>query len=144
MGGLRGGLLIEAATGAVVLAITAVLAGVPKARGAQPASIERTASGPGLSLRVLADTPVVDRPGGIHLTVTRTEGGRPGRIDVTGSLTLPSRDLGPIKVPFVADGVDHATATNVRFPARGRWRLSVLVRTGPLDATQFTVTIPVR
>jgi copper transport protein len=139
---LRRGLVGELAVGAVVLALTSALTGTVQAREAYAPAYATTASTATLVVRVRV-APAHAGPALIHVDA-RTPAGRPASIQqVSGALSLPERDVGPLPLTFVKAGTGRAQAA-ARLPTAGRWVLQLAVQTSVLDASGFTVEVPVR
>jgi copper transport protein len=137
------GLEVAIATG--VLAITAMLVNAQPARSAYAAPLSTTAAfdtgGPdGKGSVQVFISPA--RPGTdtVHLEAASLSGTPRAVAQLTASLSLPDRQLGPLPVTLTADGSGHYLGT-ATIPLPGAWKLAVTVRTDAIDET--TVTIPV-
>ncbi|GAA3806542.1 copper resistance CopC/CopD family protein [Amycolatopsis tucumanensis] len=77
----------------------------------------------------------------VHLAVLDAQR-RPKQVaELTASLSLPSKSVGPLPVALQFIGGDHAIAVNVPVSMPGMWELAVTVRTSEVD--QAVVRIPV-
>ncbi|MEN3582835.1 copper resistance protein CopC [Streptomyces sp. ZYX-F-203] len=151
--GLRRSVLAEAGIAVVLLAVTAALTQTEPARtvgGTAAAPVDDSTGA--LTLDIPFDTggengqgvvrvdldPARVGANDVHVYATTT-GGRPLDLpEVRIALTLAAEDLGPL--PVVPDHVStgHWSASAVRIPAAGDWRVAVTVRTSDID--QVTVS----
>jgi copper transport protein len=136
---LRRAVVVEAAVGLVVLALTAVLVAEPRGKEALLADYREpvSASAPlahGDSLRVVASTGVHGR---ITFAVT-TSGDPAARIRATA--TQHDKEIGPLPIKLVGDGKGHYAGA-ATLPAAGAWELDFVVTTSGLDATTTDTTI---
>lgn len=137
---LRRGLAIELLTGAVVLALSAVLAGTAQAKQTYTPTFHTRVTTEAQRLTVIAD-PARKGPATVRVRL-RTKAGAPVELaQVHGSLALPQRRVGPLPIRFHT-GHTGATA-RTRFPTGGEWLLNLAVQTGPTAATTYQVHIPV-
>lgn len=133
--------LIEAAIGVCVLAVTAVLVAQPRGAEALAARYREpvTASaslGNGQSVTVTVDP-------GTHGPVTVTVGLSSGvhATSVTASATQPAAQLGPIPLKLEAAGRNLYTADGVNLPAAGNWEFDLVVGSSSFSATTADVHI---
>ncbi len=129
---------------AVVLGITAVLALTPPTRqteGSVPRPAQMALQVPGGGTAHLRVSPA--RVGANEITiVVKDPHGRPWRVpEVTATVTLPERELGPFDVHLGPDG--HTFAGHVHLPVPGSWRFDLTVRTADLDAYVMSTTVRV-
>lgn len=152
---LRRSVLVEAALGALVLGVTALLVNAEPGRTATAAAIKPPASGhrvisydtggPGGQGKLLVDVdPAATGPNRIHLTVEDRDGTRHDVAEVRTELTLTARALGPFTVPLQHAEPGGYDASGVQLPYPGDWKLSITVRTSDIDETTVTVPINVR
>ncbi len=138
----RRGLMVESATGAAVLAVTAVLVVTLPGKTAYAAPVSRTIVTSTFRLGVTVD-PAKTGPSSIRIRAS-ARNGRPLAVqEVTGSLWLPAQAVGPLPVSFALDGPGRAVAS-LTLAAPGAWQLVLNVATSDVDtttvATTFTVT----
>ena len=118
---IRRGVLVEVVLAAAVLAATAVLVSEPRGREALAAEHRKpvTASatlGGGHSVAVTVDP-------GTHGLVTVSVALSPGTpaTSVSGTATLPERQLGPLPLRLTANAGGTYSASGVDLPVAGRW-----------------------
>ena len=139
----------------VVVALTAVLVAEPPAKAkatqtaapppAIPAQHPFAADGPiGRWTMNLVVDPA--RPGrnAMHLFV----GDRRGTpIPISGAsyeASLPSRNIGPLRITPKRLAVGHYSVYGVDFPIEGDWKVVLRVRKGEFDEFSTVVTVPIR
>jgi copper transport protein len=135
----------EVALAVGVLAVTALLVNaVPgeTAAGDGGGPYATTLTGEDLSVSVDVD-PAAVGPVDIHVYVNDRAGAPLQPEELTLSLTLPERDLGPIDVPMVAYGSGHYSADGAEIPLAGDWDMEVVVRTSDIDQTRLDTVVPV-
>lgn len=133
----------EAVVAVVVLAVTALLVNAQPARSAlaQPFSTEMRSDA------VLVDVtvdPAKTGPAALHFYTLSPEGAVKEVQDLTASLTLPSRDVGPLAVPVQRAGPGHFVASGFNIPLSGKWTLEVKVLLSDIDEADVTGTVPVK
>lgn len=79
-------------------------------------------------------------PTAVHLTVFNPDGRAMTPAEVTATLRLPAKELGPLPVTLQAAGPGHYIASTT-VPLPGRWEAAITIRTTELDQT--TIQIPV-
>jgi copper transport protein len=80
----------------------------------------------------------------IHVTVSNADGTVPTVQELTLTLRLPERDLGPIKVPMTQLATNHYVNDTATIPFPGTWQITANARVSDFDQLTFTVTVPVR
>jgi copper transport protein len=147
--------LVEAALGALVLGITALLVNAepgrtattpaikPPGPGHQVVSYDTGGPGGRGTLLVHVD-PAAAGPNTIHVTVEDPEGTRHDVAEVRTQLTLIARALGPFAVPLRHTAQGEYDASGVQLPYPGGWKLSITVRTSDIDETTVAVPLDVR
>ena len=60
------------------------------------------------------------------------------------TLTLPSRDVGPLAVPVQRAGPGHFVASNFNIPLQGQWTLEVKALLSDIDEATVSATVPVK
>jgi copper transport protein len=139
---LRRGLLAEAAVAVVVLAVTAVLVGSPRAAETYAPTFVTTERSGALALTARVDAAHTGR------TVVRLSGadaaGRAVPVAVVeASLTLPAQGIGPLPVTAPPPAAGEVTAP-LSFAVPGDWALDVTVASSVGPPTLFRVVVPVR
>jgi len=140
----------------VVVALTAVLVAEPP----EKARAETVAAAPPPSLPAqhpfavdgqigrwvmnLVVDPAQPGKNALHLFVgDRT--GRPIPIDgASYEATLPSREIGPLRITPKRLAVGHYSVYGVDLPIEGDWKLVLRVRKGEFDEFSTVVTVPIR
>ncbi|MFF2007800.1 copper resistance CopC/CopD family protein [Streptomyces sp. NPDC058195] len=160
--GLRRSVLAEAGVAVVLLAVTTVLTSTEPARTEEEASRASTAAsapvaeGP-VTMKVPFDTGGEKGSGTVRLEITpaRTGAnelhlwidgadGKPLDVpEVKVSLTLKSQDIGPLPVASARLAEGHWTASDVRIPMPGAWKVAVTVRTSDIDQTTVDKTMKI-
>jgi copper transport protein len=140
---LRRSVAVEVAVAVVVLAVTAALVqSVPGRSALVPEPFETEVHGALVLLDATVDPPAAG-PVEIDLQVADHAGAPLEPEEITASLTLPERRLGPLEITLQPDGVGHYVSTNAQIPFPGLWELDVTVRTTDVDQdllnTPFTV-----
>jgi len=145
---LRRSVLVELAVAAVVLALSAVLVGLPPARAAVAQPVDAVlqlqgAAGPSGSLQVSIDPA---RPGAntLHLYLFDDSGALIQPVGITATLTEASQQIGPLQVKLQPGGPGHYIADGMDIPGAGTWTLAVSVRTDEFTATTASTDFPVR
>ena len=62
---------------------------------------------------------------------------------VTASLTLPERDVGPLDLTLQALGPGQYVAHGAQIPFSGTWDLEVVARTTEIDQDRVVAEVPV-
>jgi copper transport protein len=152
---LRRSVLVEAALGALVLGVTALLVdaepGVtattpaikPPGPGHQVVSYDTGGPGGRGELLVHVD-PAATGPNTIHVIVEDPNGTRHDVADVRTELTLTDRALGPFAVPLQHTDPGEYHASGIQLPYPGAWKLSIILRTSDIDETTVAVPVEVR
>ena len=145
---LRRSVLVEVAVAAVVLALSAVLVGLPPARAAVAQPVDallplQSSTGPSGSVQVSIDPA---RPGGnvLHLYLFDDTGQLTQPAGITVSLTEASQQIGPLDVELQPAGPGHYLADAMDIPGAGTWTLAVSVRLDEFTATTASTEFPVR
>ncbi|HMA47915.1 MAG TPA: hypothetical protein VKP11_12090 [Frankiaceae bacterium] len=131
----------EILLGAAVLLVPSVLVAAAPARSSYGPPFDTTVTAGPLTVRVNVPT---TRRGPQTMDVSTSDGrGRAARVaEVSGELSLPTRRVGPIRVPFTSTGPGRATSSAVTAPLPGTWQLRLAVRVD--DFTEYAATIPYR
>ncbi len=139
---LRRSVTLETAGLAVVVAISVVLS-VTIPSGEAVAVPFDTVVRDGDATAQISISPARPGTNEIHVTVFGTAGSIPDLADLSAALELPSRDLGPIRVPMTEITSNHYLADAAVIPLPGDWQLTVEARIGDFDQERFEVTVPV-
>jgi copper transport protein len=141
------GLEVVIATG--VLAVTAMLVNAQPARTAFSEPVSTTAAfdtgGPnGKGTVQVFVSPAKAGNDLVHIEVVAPSGEPESVPQLTATLSLPDRQLGPLPVALDGTGTSHHYYGNTAIPLAGRWKLAVTVRTDAIDETTVTVPITIR
>ena len=138
---VRQSVVVEIVLAAVVLSATGVLVSEPRGREALAAQHQRATSasaalGAGRSVTVTVDP-------GTHGTVSVSAelSGGPAPQRVTGTASLPSKQLGPIPLGLTANGTNIFGASGVQLPSAGTWTFELVVTTSEFAATTVDVKL---
>jgi len=145
---LRRSTALEVVLASGVLAVTAMLVNAPPARTAFAAPVSATVAfdtggpkGKG-SVQVFV-SPAKAGNDLVHIEVVDASGQPEVVPQVTATLSLPDRQLGPLPISLDGAGTEHYYATTA-IPLPGRWQLAVTVRTDEIDETTVMVPITIR
>ena len=130
---------------ATIVGVTAVLVTEPPAKASvkPPKLFSTTAPLGNLELNLTID-PARTGPNVIHM-YTFTSRGVPAPTDeMKLSATLPSKNLGPLRIPLQRIGPFHYTVTGAVFPLPGDWQVTIEARRGQFEALTQTITVPIR
>lgn len=130
---------------AVILGVTAVLVTEPPAKASiKPPKLFNTTVPLGKLELNMTIEPARTGPNVIHL-YTYTQRGFPAPTAAAKlSATLPSRSLGPLRIPLQRIGPFHYTVSGATFPYPGDWRVTIEARRGEFEALTQTVSVPIR
>jgi len=135
----------ELAIMAVIVGVTAVLVTEPPAKASISAAKYATDTipiGP-LELNYLID-PAKTGPNVIHLYFYRPKSGFPASVDdAKMSATLPSKNLGHLRIPLTRIVPIHYTTSSGVFPEAGDWQVTFEIRKGQFQSYTQTVTVPI-
>ena len=135
----------ELAIMAVIIGVTAVLVTEPPAKASVAApkyATDTVPIGP-LELNYIVE-PAKTGPNTIHLYFFKPNGFPASIDDAKLSATLPSRGLGPLRIPLQRIVPSHYTTSSGVFPEPGDWQATVEVRKGAFNSYTQTVTVPIR
>jgi copper transport protein len=149
---LRRSVLGEAALGALVLSITALLVNAEPGRAATAAplgpahhTVSYDTGGPGGQGQLTLDIdPATTGPDTISVTVEDSTGNPHDVVELTATLTLAAQQLGPLPVPLQHNAPGRYVAREVQIPRKGTWQLAVTVRTSDIDQTTVTTPVDIR
>jgi copper transport protein len=136
----------ELAIMAAIVGVTAVLVTEPPAKASVTAAKYATDTipiGP-LELNYLVD-PAKTGPNVIHLYFYRPKSGFPASVDdAKMSATLPSKNLGPLRILLTRIVPSHYTTSAGVFPEAGDWQVTFEIRRGQFQSFTQTVTVSIR
>ena len=139
---LRRGLLAEAAVALVVLGVTAVLVGSPRAVETYAPTFTTTERAGALALTARVDAAHTG-PTAVHLSGADAAGRAVPVSVVEASLTLPAQGIGPLPVA-APPGAPGEVVAPLSFAVPGEWALDVTVASPVAPPTLFRVVVPVR
>ncbi len=141
--GYRRSIRVETVLGVAILAVTALLVNAQPARSAlaQPYAAELVADDLLIDLTI---DPAKAGPTEIHVYTLTSTGAVAEVEDLTLSLTLPSRDIGPLEVPLERAGPGHFSAYDVEIPLPGEWTIDVQALVDEFTEATAQDTVDVR
>ncbi len=130
---------------AIIVGVTAVLVTEPPAKASVTAAKYATDTVPigPLEVNYLID-PAKTGPNVIHLYFFKTTGQPANVDDAKLSATLPSKNLGPLRIPLTRIVPSHYTTSAGVFPEAGDWQVTFEIRRGQFQSFTQTVTVPIR
>jgi copper transport protein len=145
---LRRSVLVEVAVAAGILALSAVLVGLPPARAAVAQPVDallplQSSAGSSGSVQVSVD-PARPGPNTMHLYLFDDTGRLTQPAGITVALSETGQQIGPLDVELQPAGPGHYLADAMDIPGAGTWTLSVSVRLDEFTATTATTDFPVR
>jgi copper transport protein len=135
----------ELAIMAAIVGVTAVLVTEPPAKASvkPPKYVTDTVPIGNLEVNYIFE-PAKTGPNVIHLYFF-TRAGVPANVDDAKlSATLPSKSLGPVRIPLQRIVPSHYTTPAGVFPQPGEWHVTIEARRGEFEALTQTVTVPIR
>jgi len=147
---LRRSVLTEAALGAVVLGVTALLVNAEPGRtatAAPPGPVHRVirydTGGPNGRGQLIVDVdPAAAGPNTVRVTVEGPDGTPHDVAELRSTVTV--RQLGPFPVALQHTAPGEYVAQAVQLPYSGAWQLKVTVRTSDIDETTVATPIDIR
>ncbi|MCX5377127.1 copper resistance CopC/CopD family protein [Streptomyces sp. NBC_00091] len=152
--GLRRSVLAEAGVAVVLLAVTTVLTSTEPGRAVEREAGRGGASAPAVPNRPVKITLPYDTGGQngkgslrleldpgrvgantLHLWADGPDGKPLDLPEVKIAFTLPAKEIGPLPLAPDRASAGHWTASGVRLPLAGEWRIDVTVRTSDIDQT---------
>jgi copper transport protein len=135
----------ELAIMATILGVTAVLVTEPPAKASikSPKYVSSTAPIGDLEVNYLVE-PAKTGSNVIHLYFFTQAGVPAGVADAKLFATLPSRNIGPLRIPLQRIVPSHYTTSSGVFPQAGDWQVRIEARRGQFEALTQTVTVPIR
>ncbi|UDY24889.1 copper resistance protein CopC [Nocardioides sp. Kera G14] len=133
--------LLEVVALVAVLGVTSGLVATEPAATAYRPTVAKNLTIEGDTVQVSA-VPAASRQMELHLYVFDKDGQPADPVELTATVTLPSRDVGPLPVTLQHVDVGHSTGL-VSVPVVGDWTLAVTVRVNDFDEATRTVTLPI-
>ena len=141
--GLRRTVGAETVIAIVVLVVTALLVNAQPARSALAQPFNASMRSDLVLVDVTVD-PAKAGPADFHLYTLSPQGGQQEVQELNATLTLPSEEVGPLKVPLTRAGPGHFSAYDFALPLRGEWKLEVKALLSDIDEATVSTTIPVK
>jgi copper transport protein len=146
---LRGSVAAEVGLAVAVLAVTAALVNavpgasvVDDAPAATGGLFNTTVHGSLTAVQVTVD-PAAVGPTEVEINIAAHDGSPLDPEEVTASLTLPERDIGPLDLTLQPIGPGQYVAQGAEIPFSGTWELEVVARTTDIDQDQVITEVPV-
>jgi copper transport protein len=144
----RRSVLLEAALVAVVLGLSAVLAGTPPARSVLADPVDVTlplqgAGGENGSVQISLD-PARTGPNVLHVYLFDAEGRLTQPAELRVTLTEEQQQIGPLDVELAPAGPGHVVAEGLDIPGAGTWTLAVAVRLDEFTSVSASTPVAVR
>jgi copper transport protein len=146
---LRRSVAAEIGLAVAVLAVTAALVNaVPGATAVDDAPaatgglFNTTIHGSLTAIQVTVD-PADVGPTEVEINISAHDGSPIDPEEVTSSLTLPDRDIGPLDLTLQRIGPGQYVAQGAQIPYSGTWDLEVVARTTDIDQDRVTAEVPV-
>jgi copper transport protein len=146
---LRRSVAAEIALAVAVLAVTAALVNavpgataVDEAPAATGGLFNTTIHGSLTAIQVTVD-PAAVGPTEVEINISAHDGSSIDPEEVTSSLTLPERNVGPLDLTLQRIGPGQYVAQGAQIPFSGTWDLEVVARTTDIDQDRVTAEVPV-
>jgi copper transport protein len=146
---LRRSVAAEIALAVAVLAVTAALVNaVPGATAVDDAPaatgglFNTTVHGSLTAIQVTVD-PAAVGPTEVEINISAHDGSPIDPEEVTSSLTLPERNIGPLDLTLQRIGPGQYVAQGAQIPFSGTWDLEVVARTTDIDQDRVIAEVPV-
>jgi copper transport protein len=146
---LRRSVAAEVALAVAVLAVAAALVNaVPGATAVDDANaatgglFNTTVHGSLTAIQVTVD-PAAVGPTEVEINVSAHDGSSVDPEEVTSSLTLRERNIGPLDLTLQRIGPGQYVAQGAQIPFSGTWELEVVARTTDIDQDRVIVEVPV-
>jgi copper transport protein len=139
---LRKLLAAETALAVLVVAVTAGLVNQAPSRvdATEPFGAQLNGSNALVSLTI---DPVQQGPVVIHVYTQSPAGAVMDVEEITASLSLPSKNLGPLPVDLQRVSGWHYSAQGFQLPLSGTWRMDIRIRTSDVDQETLSTTFNV-
>jgi copper transport protein len=146
---LRRSVAAEVALAVAVLSVTAALVNaVPGATAVDNAPVatgglfNTTIHGSLTAIQVTVD-PAAVGPTEVEINISAHDGSSIDPEEVTASLTLPDRNVGPLDLTLQRIGPGQYVAQGTQIPFSGTWELEVVARTTDIDQDRVIAEVPV-
>jgi copper transport protein len=140
---LRWSVAVEVFVAAVILGVTALLVNAAPARDQQTGPVAITMRGDGMNFDIVV-APAEAGRNDVHLTATTPGGGPTEVLQLDATMSLPSRDIAPLKLQLRRLGPGHYVAPGVDLPIAGDWQLEVAALVSETDEVRVADTVPIR
>ena len=130
---------------ATIVGVTAVLVTEPPAKASvkAPKLFNTFAPLGDVELNMTVE-PARTGPNVIHI-YTYTESGVPApTAAMMLSASLPSQNVGPLRIPLQRIGPFHYTVSGATFPQPGDWQMTIEARRGQFESLTQTINVPIR
>jgi copper transport protein len=130
---------------ATIVGVTAVLVTEPPAKASvKPPKFFSTIAPVGNLEANLTVEPARTGPNLIHLYFYKQNGFPANTADARLSASLPSANLGPLRIPLQRIVPSHYTISGAVFPQPGDWQVTIEARRGQFESITQTITVPIR
>jgi copper transport protein len=146
---LRRSVAAEVGLAVAVLAVTAALVNavpgtsVPDDVVATGGPFNTTVHGSLTAIQITVD-PAAVGPTNVEINIAGHDGSPIDPVEVTASLTLPERNVGPLDLTLQPIGPGQYVAQGAEIPFSGTWELEVVARTTDFDQDQVITEVPVQ
>jgi copper transport protein len=141
---LRVSVAIEVVFLVAVLATTALLVDAAPARTAVNVPFDQTIQTTSLNFEVLL-APARTGPNELHITATKPSSGLLDNvIQLTVTLSNPSKNVAPLNVTLIKLGPGHYTSNALAIPFSGTWIMQIKALVTQIDEVDASATIHVR
>lgn len=141
---LRANLRAETGLIAAALVAAALMVGYqpPADEASGPISGSETLTGIGDALLEYTIEPGSQGPNAVHLYLFDGQDGSPRQPrEITASISLPEKEVGPLELDLRRSGPGHYTAPNADFTIPGDWELTIAVRTSKFDQDETKIEV---
>jgi copper transport protein len=130
---------------ATIVGVTAVLVTEPPAKASvkPPKYFTTTAPIGNLEVNLLVE-PARTGANVIHLYFFTQAGLPANTADAKLSALLPSKNLGPLRIPLQKIVPSHYTVSAAVFPLPGDWQVTIEARRGKFESLTQTISVPIR
>jgi copper transport protein len=130
---------------ATIVGVTAVLVTEPPAKASvKPPKFFSSIAPIGNLEANLTVEPARTGPNLLHLYFFTQAGVPANTADATLSATLPSANLGPLRIRLQRIVPSHYTISGAVFPQPGDWQVTIEARRGQFESLTQTITVPIR
>lgn len=136
--------LVEAAIGAAVLVVVALLVATPPARTTYSQPVDRELSLPGGGSTQLTVDPARRGTNTVHIYLFDDSGALTDADQVTVAAEQKSEQVGPLDLSLTKAGTGHWIAAGSNLPVSGTWTFTVTVQSGEFDSSVASTTVDLR